>query len=95
MTPDLADFATENKLINRFKIALSRVFLPKQTLARLNDVPPASFRILGCYFRRFVELTRTYGRTVRRIQTGDNQIQSDVENEKKVEELRAWLGKNE
>ena len=93
MTPDLADFATENKLINRFKIALSRVFLPKLTLARLYNVPPTSFRIYGCYFKRFFTLIRNYGKSVSQLIRKDQSVEFEIEKENNIIRLKKGLGK--
>ncbi|MEA3326296.1 MAG: nucleotidyltransferase family protein [Chloroflexota bacterium] len=93
MTPDLAELASEKKLIRQIKLILSRVFLPKQTLARLYGVPPRSVRIYGCYFLRFSELVRRYGGAVRRIAKKDHRVLSGTENEQTVARLRQWMVK--
>jgi len=92
MTPDLADLAVKKCLLSRFRLIISRVFIPRQTLARLYGVPPTSIHIYGCYFKRFCELVRMYGGVVRRIQEKGKGIQVAVENENMMGELKAWLG---
>jgi len=93
MTPDLAELATKKRLFSKIKLILSRVFLPKQTLARLYGVPPKSIRIYGCYFKRFWQLVRRYGDSVKRITKKDQRVLSSAENEQAVSRLRQWMVK--
>ncbi len=92
MTPDLAGLAGEKGIIKRFKRLFSRVFIPRSRLARLYNVPPDSIRIYGCYFKRFFELKRQYGSSVRRLFKKDSQLQTSAEKERHKQHLKAWLG---
>ena len=94
MTPDLAKLAAEQGLWRRLKILFSRVFLSKQTLARLYNVPPTSRRIYACYLRRFLDLLRQYGDTLKRSVKRNQALQSAAEKEISRQRLKAWLGKH-
>jgi hypothetical protein len=94
ITPDLAKFAQEQGIIKRTRQMLSRVFLPKVTLARLYNVPPNSLRIYGCYFRRFGDLFRAYAPTVKRVFTSDVTIFEDVKKEQSTKKLKNWMIEN-
>ena len=94
VTPDLANFATKEGLISRFKLLLSRLFLPKQTLARLYGVSPKSIQIYGCYFKRLIYLIIHYGDSLKRVAKKDPQMRLVVENEIIIERLKKWMVKN-
>jgi hypothetical protein len=92
MTPDLADLAGDQGILKRFKRILSRVFIPRNRLARLYNVPPNSIRIYGCYFKRFFDLRQQYGGAVKRILAEDQGVQTSVEEERDKQRFKAWLG---
>ena len=94
VTPDLAKFATKEGLISRIKLFLSRLFLPKQTLARLYGVSPKSIKIYGCYFKRLIYLIIHYGDSLKRVAKKDPQMRLVVENEITIERLKKWMVKN-
>lgn len=91
MTPDLADFASEKGFLNRIKLIMSRIFLPKLILARLYGVPPSSVLIYGCYFRRLKELIQQYGSSIRNILKNESDVVSIVEDQQGVAKLRTWM----
>ena len=93
MTPDLAVLTTEKSVLRLIRWILSRVLLPRQTLARLYGVPPKSIRIYGCYFKRFWQLVRRYGDSVKRMTKKDQKVLSSAENEQAVGRLRQWMVK--
>jgi len=94
MTPDLADLAGEKRIMKRIKRLFSRVFIPRSRLARLYNVPPNSIRIYGCYFKRFFDLKKQYGGSVKRIFSEDGGMQRSAEKERHKQRLKAWLGNN-
>ncbi len=94
VTPDLAKFATKEGLVSRIKLLLSRLFLPKQTLARLYGVSPKSIKIYGCYFKRLIYLIIHYGDSLKRVAKKDPQMRLVVENEITIERLKKWMVKN-
>jgi hypothetical protein len=71
----------------------SRVFIPKQTLARLYNVSPKSLKIVWCYFRRFADLVRQYGPTLKHVMRKEQAVMAGVTAEESTERLRAWMGK--
>lgn len=91
LTPDLVTLAGERTLFGKIRLGLSRVFLPRLTLARLYGVAPNSPRILSCYLERLKYLVRQYGRTVLRIRSGDDSLAPALESGKVSEELHAWM----
>jgi len=93
MTPDLAELAEQKGVISRFRLILSRVFLPKQTLARLYGVPPTSIRIYGCYIKRLFELIRHYRSSVSGILRNSEEVLRNADNQRKLTTLKSWLGK--
>jgi len=93
MTPDLAKLANTSGLISRFKLMLSRVFIPRQSLARLYNASPRSLKIVGCYFRCFTDLVRQYGSSLRHVMRQEQDVMAGVAGEESSERLRAWMGK--
>jgi hypothetical protein len=94
MTPDLAALAEQKGIIGRLKVMLSRVFLPRRTMARLYGVPPNSVRIIGCYFKRAGQLIRWYGSAVGRIFRKDQRLLIGAEDQRAVDRLKDWMGKD-
>ena len=91
MTPDLAALSTERGLFKRIKLVLSRIFLPRRTLARIYNIPPNSIRIIGGYIKRFRDLNTQYGVAARRILKNDQRMLAGVENEHAIASLRGWM----
>ncbi len=92
MTPDLANLAEVKSFLGRIRLILSRVFLPKQTLARLYGVPPTSIRIYGCYFKRLVELVKHYRSSVAGILIKNEEVIKNAETQQTNDALKSWLG---
>lgn len=90
-TPDLVELTEKNGVFGKARLALSRLFLPRRTLARIYGVPPNSIRIVGCYFRRFAHLWRQYGKTLRKIGSGDETLTPALEDGKVAEALHRWM----
>jgi hypothetical protein len=91
MTPDLAALSTERGLFKRIKLILSRILLPRRTVARIYNIPPNSIRIIGGYIKRFRDLNKQYGVAARRILNNDQQMLAGVENEHAIASLRGWM----
>jgi len=91
ITPDIANLDSEKGFLTRLKLILSRIFLPKTTLARIYNVSSTSIHIYGCYFRRFGDLLRGYAPTIKRIFQADEKVYEDVEKEQSNKQLKAWM----
>lgn len=59
LTPDLAALSEVKGLGRQFKLIASRIFVPRQVMARLYNVDPRSPRVFGYYLVRFAELSRS------------------------------------
>ena len=95
ITPDIVNLATEKGLLTRLKLILSRIFLPKTTLARIYNISPTSYRIYGCYFQRFWGLLRGYAPTIKRVFQADDKVFEDVKNEQTSQQLKTWMTNNQ
>ena len=93
MTPDLAKFASQGGILPRLTLILQRIFLSKQTLARLYNVPPTSIRIYCCYIRRLVDLIRQYRISVRHILKRDASTMVSAETQQANQRLNLWMKK--
>jgi len=93
MTPDLARMAAARGLVGRLKVGLSRVFISRQVLARLYNVPPKSPAIIGCYFRRLKDLIWMNGQSIQPVWNKENAVMAVVAKEQTVEYLENWMSK--
>ena len=93
MTPDLARLATTHGVGGKLKVMLSRVFLSRQVLARLYNVSPKSPAIIGCYFRRFKDLVKQYGPSLKPVLSMDKAVMAGVAEEEVSQRLKEWMGK--
>jgi len=93
MTPDLARLATTHGVGEKLKVMLSRVFIPRQVMARLYNVSPKSPAIIGCYFRRFKELVKRYGPALKPVLSKDKAVMVGVTEEEVSKRLKEWMGK--
>lgn len=91
LTPDLAQLVTTTSAVGKFRLVMSRVFLPKQTMARLFNVSPGSLAIYGCYVKRLVILIRQYGPTIRRMVVREKAVVDGVSSEQAIVRLMGWL----
>ncbi|HPX96159.1 MAG TPA: nucleotidyltransferase family protein [Brevefilum fermentans] len=94
ITPDLARLSSMPGLINKFRLILSRVFLPKATMARLYNTPPTSIKIYLFYPVRFLQLFKSYGITTWKIITKIKAVRVDVVHEEAKQELIKWMEAN-
>lgn len=92
MTPDLAKLATTRGIGSKLKVMLSRVFIPRRVLARLYNMSPKSLRIVGCYFKRFADLMRQYGPSLKHVLHKDQDVMAGVADEESAERLKGWMG---
>ena len=93
VTPDLAEFSEANKFLLKFKIGMSRVFLPRRVIARLYNLHPNSPEILKGYFFRVKDLSRRYGNRVWNPKPQSLQWKKVVAEEQERMKLCAWMGK--
>lgn len=91
LTPDLAQLGTTTGTFGKLRLVMSRVFLPKQTMARLFNVSPGSLAIYGCYVKRLVILIRQYGPTIRRMIVREKAVTAGVSDEQAIVRLMGWM----
>jgi len=94
ITPDVAALTSTKNLVQKARVVLNRIFIPRPALARLYKLNPNSPGILLGYFRRTFDLFRQYGRTVRKISAKDEAIQQDLEHEKDRFLIHDWQKPN-
>lgn len=92
VTPDQAKFSADSGLWARVRLVLSRIFLPKITIARLYATKPDSLKIYYYYLVRFYELMRQYFRSTWRILFKENAVVKGVAWTQSVVDLKQWLG---
>lgn len=92
VTPDQARFSSDSRLWARVKLVISRIFLPKITMARLYATKPDSLKIYYYYLVRFYELMRQYFRSTWRILFKENAVVKGVAWTQSVVDLKQWLG---
>ena len=94
ITPDLARLSSMPGLINKFRLILTRVFLPKATMARLYNTPPTSIKIYFFYPVRLLQLFKAYGITTWEIITKPKAVKVDIVHEGAKQELIEWMEAN-
>ncbi len=90
-TPDLVEFSANKNLLSKIKIGLQRVFIPRLALARIYNVPPTSPRIFGLYWKRLIYLIRNYGKTVVRLQRGEEGTEPARQKAEVSMSLHEWM----
>ena len=91
ITPDVAALTSTKNLVQKARLILNRIFIPRPALARLYRLNPDSAGIVPGYIRRAFDLFRQYGRTVRKISTMDQAVYQDIEQEKDRFRIHEWL----
>ena len=91
LTPDLVEMSASKNLITKVKIGLQRVFIPRLALARIYNVPPNSLKIFGFYWVRLVDLFRSYGSTIIRLQQGEESTESARQEAELSYSLHNWM----
>ena len=90
LTPDLAALAVEKNIVARVKRIFSRIFIPRNVMARVYNVPPASWRIFVYYPVRAYDLFRLYaGSAWKFLVKKENFI--SLEMEQANGRLREWM----
>ena len=93
MTPDLARLGQDSNIFRKAKIIGERVFIPRQSLARLYNISPRSPLIFVYYLKRFLDLRRTYGHNVGKFFLPRQEIQQKIEGEMLIGTTRLWMRK--
>lgn len=91
LTPGLVELNATKSIGEKIKIGLQRVFIPRLALARIYNIPPNSPRILGFYGLRLKYLIRNYGRTMHKLQRGENSTASALREAETSYALHHWL----
>ena len=71
-----AKLLESKRLSDKIKIFWQRVFLPRAVIASAYSVPVNSLRIYVCYLRRFYDVLRRHGNTLKYYQTNDTAVKS-------------------
>ena len=90
-TPDLVEMSAKKGFLAKVKIGLQRVFIPRLALARIYNVPPNSPKILGLYWVRLKYLIRSYGKTVVRLQRGEEGTEPARQKAEISKSLHEWM----
>jgi hypothetical protein len=83
-----AELLESRRLLDKIRIFWQRVFLPRAIIAALYSVPMDSIRIYGAYPRRFVDVLRRHGHTLKKHQQNDAPLESLVE---RTNLIAKWL----
>ncbi len=79
-----AELLEHRRLWDKIRIFWQRVFLPKEMIANLYSLPMNSIGIYFCYPRRFVDVLRRYGYTLKKYQRGDVTLKAIAERRKQI-----------
>ncbi len=74
-----AQLLESKKLTDKMKIFIRRVFLPRAVIAGAYGVSASSPKIYFFYFRRFVDVLRRHGSTLKKYQQKDDDVKSLAE----------------
>lgn len=91
LTPDLVNLSEVKGIYRKIKVILSRVFLPKQVIARIYNVSPKSLTIYMYYPVRLWDLWRNYRESVRKMMREDQEILDKVTQTQAKSQLREWF----
>jgi hypothetical protein len=83
-----AELLESRRLWDKIRIFRQRVFLPKAMIAAQYSIPMDSIRIYGCYLRRFVDVLRRHGHTLKKYQQNDAPLKAVVE---RTSRIGNWL----
>lgn len=72
-------FLESRRLTDRIKIFLQRVFLPRAVIASVYSVSVSSPKLYFLYLRRFYDVIRRHGRTLKKYQQKDDAVKSLTE----------------
>jgi len=91
ITPDLAHLSTTRGPLNKAKLVLKRIFIPKNIMARSYNLHPDSIRVYLYYPVRFYQLFRSYGHTAWQILTRRKSVIAGVNREETSQTLHQWM----
>jgi hypothetical protein len=74
--------------LTQLHILLQRIFLPKATMAMQYSVPVDSLKLYWCYWRRFFDVLRRHGKTLRKFHNKDTSTKDLAE---RVNTIAGWL----
>ena len=93
MTPDLARLGQASNVFKKAQIIVERVFIPRQSLARLYNFSPRSPLLIWYYFKRFLDLRTLYGQNAGEFFHPHLEIQQKIEGEMLIGTTRLWMRK--
>ncbi len=85
-----AELLGSRRLWDKIRILWQRVFLPKAMIASMYSIPIDSVRIYGGYPRRFVDVLRRHGNTLKKYQQKDAPLKALVE---RTSLIAKWLAR--
>lgn len=91
LTPDLVALQSLKGPGAKFKLLLSRIFLPRRIMARLYNVDPRSARVYGYYPIRFFQLLGRYYKSGCGLVSKDQGVLVSIKREETNEQLIRWL----
>jgi hypothetical protein len=86
-----AELLVSGRLLDKIRIFRQRVFLPRAIVSVQYSVPMDSLRIYWYYLRRFVDLLRRHGHTLKKYQQNDVPLKALVE---RTSFIADWLGQS-
>lgn len=92
LSPDLIEFMDTQSSIDKLKRIFRRIFLPKETMARLYNVSPSSLKIYTTYFRRVKDLKQQYLGTVEEMDAGSKMTYRQKSRYEQELKIHDWLG---
>ena len=92
LSPDLIEFMDTQSSIDKLKRIFRRIFLPKETMARLYNVSPSSLKIYTTYFRRVKDLKQQYLGTVEEMDAGSKMTSREKSRYEQELKIHDWLG---
>ncbi|MCX5786320.1 MAG: nucleotidyltransferase family protein [Elusimicrobia bacterium] len=83
-----AELLNSKRLWDKIRIFWQRVFLPRPVIAEQYSVPMDSVKIYGCYPRRFIDVLRRHGRTLKKFHENDALLKALVA---RTNHIANWL----
>ena len=85
-----AELLESRRLWDKIRIFRQRVFLPRAIIASLYSVPVDSVRIYSYYPRRFIDLLRRHGHTLKKFQENDTPLKALADRKNRIAN---WLAR--
>ncbi len=92
VTPDLANLSKDVSALEKMKIIIKRIALPKRTMARLYNVEPGSLKLYLYYPVRFYQLLKQYAGSAWQILIKKQDALSSTSRVQSVIALKEWMG---